>query len=122
MGKASESARAFQKLYIDFLGPYPRSRSGNIGIFIVLDHYRKFVFLKAVKRLSAEVVVKYMQQELFHVFGVPETIMSDNGSQFKSEAFQKFLREYKVSHTLTPVYSPQSNALERVNCSVIAAI
>jgi len=98
MGKASESARAFQKLYIDFLGPYPRSRSGNIGIFIVLDHYSKFVFLKAVKRLSAEVVVKYMQQELFHVFGVPETIMSDNGSQFKSEAFQKFLREYKVSH------------------------
>jgi len=60
MGKASESARAFQKLYIDFLGPYPRSRSGNIGIFIVLDHYSKFVFLKAVKKLSAEVVVKYM--------------------------------------------------------------
>jgi len=66
--------------------------------------------------------VKYMQQELVHVFGVPETIMSDNGSQFKSESFQKFLREYKVSHTLTTAYSPQSNASERVNRSVIAAI
>nr|XP_041630567.1 uncharacterized protein K02A2.6-like [Drosophila kikkawai] len=80
IGVPPESDRFFQRLFIDFLGPYPRSRSGNIGIFIVLDHYSKFVFLKAVKKLSAEVVVKYLQQELSHTYGVPETIISDNGS------------------------------------------
>ncbi|XP_033237657.1 uncharacterized protein [Drosophila pseudoobscura] len=122
IGIAPESQRFFQKLYVDFLGPYPRSRSGHIGIFIVLDHYSKYVFLKAVKKLTADVVVKYMQQDLFHAFGVPETIVSDNGTQFKSEAFQKLLREYKVSHTLTALYAPQANASERVNRSVIAAI
>jgi len=59
----------------------------RIGIFIVLTHYSKFVFLEAVKNLKADVIVKYMQQDLFHTFGVPETIITDNGSQFKSEAF-----------------------------------
>ncbi|XP_030385488.1 uncharacterized protein LOC115632467 isoform X1 [Scaptodrosophila lebanonensis] len=122
IGKSPESQRFFQRLYIDFLGPYPRSRSGNIGIFIVMDHYTKFVFLKAVKKLTADVVVKYMQQELFHTFGVPETVVSDNGSQFKAEAFQKLLRDNQVVHTLTAVYSPQANASERVNRSIIAAI
>ncbi|XP_041564840.1 uncharacterized protein LOC121467484 [Drosophila elegans] len=72
--------RFFQRLFVDFLGPYPRFRSGNIGIFIVLEHYTKFVFLKAVKKLKTDVVIKYMQQDLFHTFGVPETIVSDNGS------------------------------------------
>jgi len=48
MSSQPESSRPFQKLYVDFLGPYPRSTSGNFGIFIVLDHYSKFVFLKAV--------------------------------------------------------------------------
>jgi len=43
-----------EQLYIDFLGPYPRSRNGNIGIFIVLDHLSKFVFLQPVKKITAD--------------------------------------------------------------------
>jgi len=50
LGKAPETQRFFQRLFIDFLGPYPRSRSGNVAIFIVLDHFSKYVFLKPVKR------------------------------------------------------------------------
>jgi len=88
----------------------------------VLDYYSKFLFLKAAKKFTAEVVTKYLQQDLFQTFGVPETILSDNGSQFRAEIFQKLLREYSISHTLTAAYSPQSNASERVNRSVIAAI
>jgi len=68
------------------------------------------------------VVVKYLQQELFHTFGVPETIVSDNGSHFKSEPFQKLLIQHKISQSLTAVYAPQANASERVKRSVIAAI
>jgi len=106
MGVTPVSQRFFHRLYIEFPGPYLRSRSSNIGIFIVLDHYSKFVFLKAVKKFTAEVVIKYLQQDLFHTFGVPETIVSDNGSQFRAEIFQKLLREYSISHTLTAAYSP----------------
>ncbi|XP_044313064.1 uncharacterized protein K02A2.6-like [Drosophila rhopaloa] len=83
MGVPAESQRFFQKLYIDFL---------------------------AVKKLTADVVIKYLQEDLFLTFGVPETIISDNGSQFKAEIFQKFLRVNKILHTLTAVYSPQANA------------
>lgn len=121
MGVAPESQRAFQ-IYMDFLGPYPRSRSGNVVIFIVLDRYSKFVFLKAVMKLTADKIVKYLQQELFHTFGIPENVVTDNGSQFRAELFQKLLRENKISHTLTAVHSPEANTSERVNRSVISAI
>jgi len=106
MGVAPESRRFFQGLYVDFLGPYPRSRSGHVGIFIVLDHYSKFVFLKAIKKQTAEIITRYMEQDLFHTFGVPQTIISDNGSQFKSDIFQEFLRKWKIARTLKAVYSP----------------
>ncbi|XP_044572730.1 uncharacterized protein LOC6503773 isoform X1 [Drosophila ananassae] len=122
MGKAPESQRFFQRLYIDFLGPYPRSRSGNIAIFIVLDHFSKFVFLKAIKKMESTVVVKYMKEELFHLFGVPELIVSDNGTQFRAELFQKLLREHRITHKLTAIHAPQANASERVNRSIITAI
>jgi len=67
------------------------------------------VFLKPVKRINA-------------TFGVPETAVSDNGSQSRSEAFQKLMCQYGVSHTLTAVYSPQPNGAERVNRLVISGI
>jgi len=103
--------RLFQQIFIDF-----------IGIFIVLDHFSKFVFLIPVKKINASVVIKYLEGELFMTFGVPETVVSDNGSQFRSEAFQKLMKTYEISHVLTAVYSPQANASERVNRSVISAI
>ncbi|XP_052858248.1 uncharacterized protein LOC128266019 [Drosophila gunungcola] len=110
MGTSPESQRFFQRLFVDFLGSYPRSRSGHIRIFIVLDHYTKFVFLKA------DVVIKYMQQDLFHTFGVPETIVSDKGSQFKSEAFQKFLRENNPK--TQPVKSAKAGTSFFLQCAV----
>lgn len=47
----TESQRFFHRLYVDYLDPYPRSKSGSIGIFIVLDHFTKFPFLKPVKKV-----------------------------------------------------------------------
>jgi len=107
LAKPSGSQRFFQKLYIDFLGPYPRSRSGNKGIFIVLDHFTKFVFLHAVKKMTSNVVVKYLKSHVFHTFDVSETIISENGDQFRSEALRKLLASYGVNHALTSVQAPQ---------------
>jgi len=42
MGQQSISVRPFQKLYVDFLGPYPRSKKGNIGLLIVLVHFSRY--------------------------------------------------------------------------------
>lgn len=44
MGKQIITQRPFQFVYIDFLGPYPRSKLGNTFAFIVLDQFSKFVF------------------------------------------------------------------------------
>lgn len=114
--------RPFQKLYIDFLGKYPRAKSGNAYIFIVLDHFTKFIFLKAMKEATTTNVVRFLTENVFHNFGVPEVIHSDNGQQFVSKEFKKMLECYKINHLRTAVHSPQSNAAERVNQSVLTAI
>lgn len=98
MGKTPETCRFFQKLYVDFLGPYPRSSRGNIGIFIVLDHFSRFPFLKPVTKFTADIVTQYMENELFQTSGVPESIVSDNSSQFRSNVFNILLNRYGVHH------------------------
>jgi len=41
--------------------------------------------------------------------GVPETIVSDNGTQFTLREFREFCKANAVSHILSPPYYPQSN-------------
>ena len=122
MGGETITDRPFQRLYIDFLGPYPRSKSGNAYIFIILDHMSKFVFLKPMAKADAKNVVKFLISEVFHKFGVPESIFSDNGKQFTSKCFASMVENYGVRHLKTPVRAPQANASERVNQSALAAI
>lgn len=114
--------RPFQKIYVDFLEPYVRSKSGNSYIFIVLDHLSKYVLLKPMSKATTKTVIKFLTTEVFHKFGVPETIMSDNGKQFVGKDFANFLEAYGVTHFKTGLYSPQANQSERVNQSILAAV
>lgn len=122
LGNEVKTERPFQKIYIDFLGKYPRSKCGNAYIFIVVDHFSKFVCLKAMREATASNVIRFLVEEIFRKFGVPETVHSDNGAQFNSKQFKDMIKVYQINHLQTAPYSPQSNASERVNQSVLAAI
>lgn len=114
--------RPFQKIYIDFLGPYPRSKKGNSYILIVLDALTKFVLLKAAAKANSKNTINFLISEVFHKFGCPETIVSDNGSHFISKDFAEMVKTFGIYHMRTAQYSPQANASERVNQSILAAI
>jgi hypothetical protein len=122
IGEKVDTERPFQKIYIDFLGKYPRSRRGHAYIFIVVDHFSKYTFLKAMREASAALLVEFLIHEVFFKFGVPEVIHSDNGKQFASKMFEEMVTDFGIKHVKTPVYSPSSNAAERVNRSVLSAI
>lgn len=122
MGSQVKVDRPWQRLYIDLLGPYPRSKLGNTTLLIVLDQFSKFVLLKPLRKAGAAEVTKFLEHDVFHMFGVPETIWSDNGVQFTSKEFKVLIERYGVKHVRTATHSPQSNASERVNRSILSAI
>lgn len=122
MGKAFPTERPFQRLYIDLLGPYPRSKAKNTTILIVLDQLTKFVWLKALRKATATIIVQFLENDIFHLVGAPESVMSDNGVQFVAKEFKALLDRYGVNHIRTASHAPQANASERVNRSIIAAI
>ena len=80
------------------------------------------MFLKPIRKATSAIIVQYLEESIFHIFGVPEYLHSDNGKQFVSELFSSFLKRYGVKHIKTAFYSPQANASERVNRSVLAKI
>ena len=50
-------------------------------------------------------------QGLFAVHGLPDQVVSDNGPQFVSKEFQRFMKENGIKHTRCAPYHPSSNGL-----------
>lgn len=113
----------WQFLTMDFVGPLPASgRNRNTCLLVVTDLFSKFVLVQPFRQATAESLVQFVENAIFLLFGVPEVILSDNGTQFVSSLFQNLLKKYEVTHWRTPNYHPQVNDSERVNRVITTAI
>ena len=65
MGTQQKSTRPFQKIFLDFLGPYPRTKNGNIGILIVLDHLTKYPLVKVIKKFPPLLYLHIWKNKFF---------------------------------------------------------
>lgn len=122
MGSFLEISQPWQRLYVDFLGPYPRSKRQNKFLLIVMDQFSRFVLLKPLRQATSQHLVDFLEHHVFDIFSVPEYIFSDNGKQFESKLFASLLNKYGISHMTTPKYSPQANASERANRTILSSI
>lgn len=113
----------WQFLTLDYLGPFPPSgRAQSTYLLVVTDVFTKFILVQPFKQATACSLIKFLEQSVFLLFGVPQTVLTDNGSQFTSKLFKDLLEHYGVTHWLTPSYHPQVNNSERVNRVITAAI
>ncbi|GJR95145.1 reverse transcriptase domain-containing protein, partial [Tanacetum coccineum] len=92
---------------IDFMGPFPSSK-GNKYILVAVDYLSKWVEAKALPTNDARVVVKFLKS-LFSRFGAPRAIISDRGTHFCNDKFDKVMSKYGVTHRLSTPYHPQTS-------------
>nr|GEW60456.1 putative nucleotidyltransferase, ribonuclease H [Tanacetum cinerariifolium] len=92
---------------IDFMGPFPSSR-GNKYILVAVDYLSKWVEAKALPTNDARVVCKFLKS-LFARFGAPRAIISNRGTHFCIDQFEKVMRKYGVNHRLSTAYHPQTS-------------
>lgn len=115
LSKQLSISRPFELMSADLVGPLPRSRSGNQYIFVVADCFSKFPLLFPLRTATTTSIVKILDTHVFPVFGCPNSIILDNGVQFRSKEFTKFLASLNIRVQYTALYHPQANPVERIN-------
>jgi transposase InsO family protein len=111
-----------EKLFIDFVGNFPRSKSGNTVILVCVDAFTKFVWLFPMREGTSKATIKVLKTNVFASFSVPESIVSDNAQYFKSREFKQFCFELAIRHITTSPYYPQPSHAERFNRNLRAAL
>lgn len=123
MGKQKLATHPWQIVAVDYVGPFPRAKkTGNTCLLVITDIFTKFVIIQPLKEAKSKQLVYFMENMVFLLFGVPEIVLSDNGTQFVSKEFKSLLEKYSVNQWLTPVYFPQVNNAERANRVITSAI
>ena len=122
MHSASPVSRPLERVFIDFVGPLPRTRSGNVAILVVVDGFSKFVALFPVRKMTAASAVNCLSKSYFPVFGTPERVVSDNARVFRCKAFRDLCFQWGVQHITTTPYYPQGSLAERVNRNLKSAL
>jgi hypothetical protein len=75
-----------------------------------------------VRRITSEVVVKCLVEKYFPCYGVPQSLVSDNATVFKSRLLYNTMFSWGNKHITTSPYHPQASQVERFNRNLKAAL
>ena len=81
---------------------------------VVVDAYSKFPEVVKMTTTTAGTTITALR-DIFSRHGLPEILVSDNGSQFTSREFEKFCVNNGIVHRTSAAYKPFTNGqAERV--------
>jgi transposase InsO family protein len=105
----------WQDLAIDLLGPMPTGEY----IFVVVDYYTRYYEAEITTSVNARRMIELLSK-MFASHGLPFTITSDNGPQFRAEMFGEYLSENNITHRkVTPLWAQANGEVERQNRSML---
>ena len=75
---------------------------------ITVDYFSDYWELNILPDTSSETIVMHTKTQ-FARFGIPETVLTDNGPQFQAEAYARFAKEWEFNYVTSSPYHSQAN-------------
>lgn len=109
-------SEVFEHIHLDIMGPYTSTFNGNVYVITATDALSKWAFAKPSQRVRTKELIKFVEDEILTIHGMPKRIITDRGTQFTSIEWQEFISKLGIEHKLTSSYHPQANGIdERLN-------
>ena len=104
------------------MGPFPRATGGYEYLYVAIDKFTKWLEVEPVRKVTAQSAIKFIRS-LVCRFGDPNRIITDNDTQFTSQAFLKYCEQMGTAVCFSSVSHPKSNGqAERANAEVLRGL
>ena len=108
-----------EKLHMDILGPFTKSEHGSKYVLIMVDNFTKYVEACALPDQTAYLVARTFVDAWVAKFGVPMSIVTDQGSNFCSGLMEEVCRLLECAKLRTTGYHPSANSQVERYCGII---
>nr|XP_025678495.1 uncharacterized protein LOC112778389 [Arachis hypogaea] len=115
--------RPFGTWGIDLVGPFPTAPGQLRYLIVAIDYFTKWIEAEPLASITATQCRKFLWRQIITRFGIPEIIISDNGTQFADTKFKEFLNGLRISHRFSSVEHPQTNGqMESANKIIVKGL
>ena len=113
----------FTQWGIDIVGPLPTAPAQNKLLLVATDYFNKWIEADAFSSINDRDVTRFIWKNIVCRFGIPRSIVSDNGPQFDSRVYRDFCQELKIRNLYSTPRYPQSNGqAEASNKTLLTAL
>jgi hypothetical protein len=92
--------RPWSRIHIDLAGPIDGS-----WLLVIVDAYSKWTEVHIMSKTTSAAIIKKLRQT-FTIHGLPDLVVTDNGSNFVSHEMETFLRQNCIRHVRSATLSP----------------
>ena len=97
--------RPWSRVHADYAGPF----LGKMFLILV-DAHTKWMDVHLTSSSTSQLTIEKMRAT-FATLGIPEMLVTDNGTAFTSTEFAQFAKQNGIRHVTTSPYHPASNGL-----------
>ena len=114
--------RRFGSVHVDLVGPLPDCQ-GYKYLLTIVDRFSRWPEAYPLKDMSSQSCCRAFIDNWLPRFGVPDSVVTDRGSQFVEGVWKELMQSLGISAHSTTAYHPQSNGLvERMHRQLKSAI
>ena len=107
---------------LDLVGPFKKAPGGYTHLLVAVDKFSKWIEARPIGKIDSAQAVKFFT-DIVHRFGVPNAIITDNGTQFTGKKFLNFCDQYGIRVDWAAVSHPQTNGqCERANGMILQGL
>jgi transposase InsO family protein len=107
---------------LDIVRPLRKVPGGYTHLLVAIDKFSKWVEVHPITNLRAEQAVTFFI-DIVYRFGVPNSIITNNGSQFTSRKFMEFCDKFHIRVDWAAVAHPQTNGqMESANGMILQGL
>ena len=99
----------FAQWGLDILGPFFKASRLSKFLLVATDYFTKWVEAVPLVNIADSNVKTFLWDNIVTRFGVPKTLVTDNGTQFKSKKIYKFCEKLGIWQSFSSVAHPQTN-------------
>jgi len=102
-----------ERWYISLTGPHPKSDRGHTWILTCIDSFTKWAEAFPLHNKEAQTIAKVLVEQVFTRFGVPLSILRDQGKEVDGRIMNEVCRLFGIKKLRTSPYKPSTNQVER---------
>jgi transposase InsO family protein len=104
---------------LDLIGPLQKAPGGFSHLLVAIDKFSKWIEVRPLTSIRSEQAVAFFTN-IIHRFGVPNSIITDNGTQFTGKKFLDFCEDHHIRVDRAAVAHPMTNGqVERANGMIL---